>query len=360
MLETRNGFSVAARCLVMALAISMVTSCGSSSDAGSSDVPELAYFEGAAGGQVLNRIVLVRADGGGRRVLWEDPAGNVLYQSPQFTPSGDALLYYREADLPPTSPESGWWLVPADGGTPQPFAAPVGATPRFAPMGNLVAWANSDGLGVAPRGSATTVRVIPDTMKLAGFDWSPDGSRLVVSLYSDLQTDQNLFLVSAAGGDLIPLVSNPGAAVSWEFKPMWSPDGGLIAYVRDAPSSCADNCGLWITAPDGSGNRRLSSGSHFDQPIAWMANGREILIVRQSQGLPVVRGLLDIQTGEFRELEVAGSFVEHPLSADGQFLLLAALSPINEPAVVVTDTDGSGRKQVHSDTLAGMLPVWRP
>ena len=360
MRKVRSGSRIAAQSLALALVSALTVACGNSSDPGSSDLPELAYFEGAAGAPVLNRIVLVRADGEGRRVLWEDPAGNVLYQSPQFTPNGDALLYYREANLPPAPPESGWWIVPVDGGQPQPFIAPVGARPRFAPVGNLVAWAGSDWLGIAPRGSSTVVRIIPDTMRLAGFDWSPDGTRIVVSLYSDLQPDQNLFLVSPSGGDLVPLAPSDPSITSWEFKPMWSPDGSLIAYVKDAPSLETDGGGLWVTAPDGSGNRRLSTGLNSDLPVAWMTGGREILVVRQSQGLPNVRGLLDVETGEFRELDVPGSLVERPLSSDGQFLLLASRSPINEPAVVVTDADGGGRKQMHSDAFMGMLPVWRP
>ena len=147
MRKVRSGSHIAAQSLALAL-VSALMACGSSSGPGSSDAPELAYFEGDVPGVTFNRIVLVRADGAGRRALWEEAAGNLLYQFPQFTPEGDALLYHRDAHRPPAAPESGWWLLPLDGGEPQPFAAPVGASPRFAPAGNLVAWTGNNGLSV--------------------------------------------------------------------------------------------------------------------------------------------------------------------------------------------------------------------
>lgn len=330
---------LAARCLSLLVAIGLLGSCGSSSGPGSSDLPELAYLEASVGAPTLNRIVLVRADGGGRRLLLEEPVGDVHYGLPQFTPQGDALLYYREASQPP-APLSGWWLVPINGGQQQPFAAPAGAgSPIFAPVGDLVAWYGNDAsgpfIGVAQRGSTSLTRVIPDTMRPARIDWSPDGTRLVVTLYSDAQPDHNLFLASPTGGPLVPLVTNEN---SWENRPVWSPDGALIAYVRQDAVDCLANCGLWVTAPDGSNNRRVLDGPLTDQPIIWTPSSEEILVTRQIPAPgPTVRGYLNVATGGFRPITISGSLVEDGISSDGRYLLLTARSAVNEPAVVVTE-----------------------
>lgn len=345
------------RVLALAIGAVLLGSCGSSSGPGSSDLPELAYVEGSIPGVAMHRIVLVRADGTGRRVLWEEPPGGDLnYLLLQFTPDGDTLLYHREANRPP-APQSGWWLVPLDGGQPRPFAAPVEASPlRFAPAGNLMAWGTSNGdLSVAPRGSTALVRVIPDTMRWNGFDWSPDGTRMVVALQSDQQTDLNLFLVNAFGGEPVPLVTTRD---SWDSKPRWAPDGALIAYVREDFTDCGTNCGLWVIAQDGSGSRRALPGGIVDH--VWTSDSRQILVTRRPPAGPDERGLLDVSTGDFRPLDLFGPMVERPISSDDRYLLFTARSSINEPAVAVSAIDGSERRQVHPDSVFGLRPVWRP
>lgn len=343
---------------VLILSVVLLGSCASSSDPGSSEVPELVYFEGSPGDPGFTRIVLVRADGTGRGVLLAEPPADVLnLEDGQFTPEGDALLFFRYRFLAPAPPEWGWWLLPLDGGPPQPFATPNGAFfPRFAPSGNLVAWRmQSGGLGVAPRGSATLLPVTPDTMQAWDFDWSPDGTRLVVALQTDQQRYPDLFLVNLAGGEPVGLGTDGS---SEETRPLWSPNGALIAYVRYDSVDCMSNCGLWVAAPDGTGSRLVRGGEISEH--VWMSDSRHLLVKDATLPGQVRRGLLDVSTGDFSELDLSGDLVEWPVSPDERYLLLTALSSSNRQAVFVSSIDGGERRQIHPDSLVGSNPAWRP
>jgi len=70
----------------------------------------------------------------------------------------------------------------------------------------------------------------PESLNVTGFDWSPDGSKMVVAgstshTGSDAETKTDLYLLDPAG-DLQQLVEQPGA----DEHPAWSPDGQWIAF----------------------------------------------------------------------------------------------------------------------------------
>lgn len=76
-------------------------------------------------------------------------------------------------------------------------------------------------------------RVTDGEKQIASFDWSPDGSRFVVSWQPTPRTEDwrrtEIALISAAGGELEPLVEHPGM----DENPRFSPDGETVAFVSD-------------------------------------------------------------------------------------------------------------------------------
>jgi Tol biopolymer transport system component len=56
---------------------------------------------------------------------------------------------------------------------------------------------------------------------------SPDGARIVFGRYNAQTKSQDLYVVTRATGETMQLTSDPG----YEGSPVWSPDGGQIAYV---------------------------------------------------------------------------------------------------------------------------------
>jgi len=87
-----------------------------------------------------------------------------------------------------------------------------------------------------------------------GLRWSPDGTRLCLSLMRTIH-DQAIFVMSADGADLTRLTS-------WrrDWSPTWSPDGSQIAFERGRPSFRSD---LMVMNADGSDQHRISWGNFF-------------------------------------------------------------------------------------------------
>lgn len=100
-------------------------------------------------------------------------------------------------------------------------------------------------------------------------DWSPDGRRTAFRSMPRIVTrgcTRGAIFIVAAGGGAPRLVPNTNGAGA----PDWSPDGRRLAYERDG----------WIvvSAPDGSGRRRLGRGS----APAWSPDGRRLAFVAGS------------------------------------------------------------------------------
>ena len=99
--------------------------------------------------------------------------------------------------------------------------------------------------------------------------WSPDGRRIAFRSMPRIVTrgcTRGAIFIVAAGGGAPRLVPNTNGAGA----PDWSPDGRRLAYERDG----------WIvvSAPDGSGRRRLGRGS----APAWSPDGRRLAFVAGS------------------------------------------------------------------------------
>jgi TolB protein len=177
------------------------------------------------------------------------------------------------------------------------------------------------------------------------YAWAPDGRRLVYAAF-----DPNaLLIVSAADATKRVL---RGTRRVGARQPDWSPDGRLIAFLRQrAPYGGSD---IYVVSPDGTGLRRLVRTRSDLQTPRWSPDGRSIAYFRLVDDTPgeekwaVV--VADADGGRPRRLGVTHTWDCLDWSPDSKGVLW-----INFFTVVVANADGSGRPRL---LAKGETPDW--
>ena len=124
------------------------------------------------------------------------------------------------------------------------------------------------------------------------YAWAPDGGRLVYSAYAP----HALVVANLAGGARRVLRGTRGAD-----QPSWSPDGRLIAFLRQKAPFGGDD--IYVVAPDGSGLRPLVRSRSDLKAPTWSPDGRRVAYFR----------FLGARTGEERwAVVVAGADGSRP------------------------------------------------
>lgn len=146
---------------------------------------------------------------------------------PQISPDGKSVAYVMSG---PSLSGAHVWLVPSDGSTAaKPFLLSGGTdvSPRWSPDGSSLAFLSDRDNPLAKdasfrffaTGAPYPGKIVPQQQQpLAVNEGDPTPSR-------------QLWLLSLAGGEAIPLTDLPGGIGSFE----WSPDGKYIAFLRSDP-----------------------------------------------------------------------------------------------------------------------------
>jgi hypothetical protein len=113
----------------------------------------------------------------------------------------------------------------------------------------------SPGQGSDGAAEALTLSLPPDARRIVGFDWSPDGRRLVVARVTRADPDARptLWLVPADGGPAEAIPSDGRGASSF---PEWSPDGRRIAVTTPDRCDGTTDCPSIVRILATSGQRR--------------------------------------------------------------------------------------------------------
>jgi Tol biopolymer transport system component len=111
---------------------------------------------------------------------------------------------------------------------------------------------------------------------VGGLAWSPDGSTLLFSRFADkfdpvADVQGPLYAMDADGSNLRPL-TDCHAPSCWDGRPVWSPDGTHVAFVRDH----AAESGVYVIEADGSNLTLVSTGETGTGALSWSPDGTRI------------------------------------------------------------------------------------
>jgi Tol biopolymer transport system component len=374
-------------------------------------------------------VWVVRVDGSGLRRL---ASGH----SPSWSPDGQTLAY--SGDLDYNNDAYGVYAIRRDGTGNRRLAG--GSGPVWAPRGTRIAYScrglcviGADGKAgrVVLRGRPSNPVWSPDARLLValragdlyvvgadgrgarrltsrgGTDvpvtWSSDGSRVVFlrSVPPSFQNNQ-LWVIRATGGRATQVTREPPNTtfqdVRWprpgtwitfgafladndaeiavtapdgtgyrrltsnlveDRDPAWSPDGKSIAFSR--AGSRSNTAALWLMRSDGSRPRRLTrADARRDTNPAWSPDGRQIAFVRAPRN--AFLGALVIARADGSGARTVPTPPVFPAriswAPDGKTIALAA-EPGNWPAIYSVGADGAGLTRV-TQTIFAAAPSWAP
>jgi serine/threonine-protein kinase len=180
---------------------------------------------------------------------------------------------------------------------------------------------------------------------------APDGRRMAVGVGSG--GGLNVWIKQLERGPFTRLTFG-----NRDRRPAWSPDGRLVAYVRDSANTSA----VYARAPDGSGPERpLAHIDRMIQEVTWSPDARWV-VVRTDNSLRGAGDLVGVRLDDDSAVPLVDSeFSEfHPaISPDGRWLAYTSNeSGTNEVYVRPFPNTSAVRWQVSNG--GGNSPVWSP
>ena len=258
-----------------------------------------------------------------RGVTAEDYFAFEALSDPRFSPDGSTIAFVvTTVDQKQNRRRSQIWTVPADGSREAAAltTAPQSSNaPRWSPDGKALAFLSarasageSDGtprnqvwlLPVAGGGEPRRLTNLPNGV--TSYQWSPDGTRLVVVSRSGPSDDAkspsdvrhykhanykfndsgwfddkhaHLWTVEVATGRTFQLTSGD----DWnDADPQWSPDGARIAFVSDRTGKAFDeghNTDVWVIDATGGALTKISDHETGDNSPRWSPDGKTIAFI---------------------------------------------------------------------------------
>jgi Tol biopolymer transport system component len=213
-------------------------------------------------GKVPSRVM--NADGSGQRAL----TGCSTLRPGAWSPGSSKVVCE-------VGYEEGLGIADVASGAVTPLIR-TGQYPTWSPDGRTIAFIDRERLWTIPAEGGAPRRL--GNRKIdqdAAPSWSPDSARLAYMGSAGTKYRQDLFTIGADGSGERRLVQG----ISDFQTPGWSPQGSLIAFVKELPRYVS---AVYTVRPDGTGLTRISispGGESSDSP-SWSADGASLLYTR--------------------------------------------------------------------------------
>lgn len=217
----------------------------------------------------VKRLAIMDQDGENHKFLTD---GKHLVLTPRFSPSSQEILYMSYAGKQPRV-----FLRDLQTGREESLGTFEGMSfaPRFSGDGNSII------MSIANGGNTQIYKMDLRSRRLIKLtdcncidtspSYSPDGSQIVFN--SDRGGSQQLYVMNSDGSNVRRISFNDGKYGT----PVWSPRGDLVAFTK----MYSGKFYIGVMRPDGSGERLLTE-SWLDEGPTWSPNGRVIAFHRQS------------------------------------------------------------------------------
>ena len=231
---------------------------------------------------------------------------NVNIASAEFSPTAPemAVLTNRSGSLK-------IWLMAADGSNSRMLIEDdqTEASPVWSPDGRRIAFLRitegTQDIWAVNRDGDDLRRITHDPEGERTLAWGPLGRR--IAFLSDRSGHQDVFVVDVESGTVEQITSETNPWDESRWAPVWSPDGGAIAYVSNRSEPWADD--VWLAELETGVNRKLTAGLHVMSTPIWSPDGRLIAFnaVRESEfwyGDQSDIYLVTVATGDVERLDM--------------------------------------------------------
>ena len=278
-------------------------------------------------------------------------AGNSNMSPLALSPDGSQFLMVDGHGSPNSGP---LWSVPVLGGSPRPLADLEGYSGAWSPDGKLLAYSFGSSLFVATADGRDPRKVIAmkDPAILGSLAWSPDGSRLRVSVAERLDQPPQFWEVSVYGTDLHRLhLERPD--LRNECCGAWTADGKYFLFWSSSQIwGLARKAGFF--RPEPKPVQLTSSLMPLQNPVP-STDGKKVFVVGRTYRGELSR--YNSQSGRYEPF-LGGISAEYvSFSPDGQWIVY-----VTYPDQVLwrSKVDGSQRLQLTYQPAHPFNPRWSP
>jgi Tol biopolymer transport system component len=214
---------------------------------------------------------VISLDGGQQVRLSENQLK--IYLRPAWSPDGQRIAFERSRDI---------YVVNANGGEPINLTntesqAEYGAD--WSPDGKQIAFVRDGNLYLMNPGGNNQQQLTSDLRDVSAPRWSPDNVHIVFTAYPQ-RGNGDVYVINADGSGLANLTDSEGINDS---APIWSPDGGRIAFESNRDPEAAEE-EIYVMKADGSQPTRLTNNDAIDTSISWSPDGKQIAFASNRGG----------------------------------------------------------------------------